>query len=177
MTSYPDWAFFPRHLAPPTWIEEFNLSVTASQSLIESTLHERFDSDEVLHVLRDALVAQGWLIEAGKKSVDKIFRPVLYGDRGKTKVNYEIDGWHPVFKAVLEIESGRGWQGNAFYRDLVRTSLVQDADYLIIGLRQSYSYGNVKNQNDYQKALDQLDAVYTSGRLQLPFKGILLFGW
>ncbi len=150
MTSYPDWAFFPRHLAPPPWIEEFNFSVKASQSLIESILHERFDSDEVLQVLRDSLVEQGWLIEAGKKAADKIFRPVLYGERGKTKVNYEIDGWHPEHKAVLEIESGRGWQG---------------------------SYGNVKNQNDYQKALDQLDAVYTSGRLQLPFKGVLLFGW
>jgi uncharacterized protein YndB with AHSA1/START domain len=55
--------------------------------------------------------------EAGKKAADKILRPVLYGDRGKTKVNYEIDGWHPDHKAVLEIESGRGWQGNAFYRD------------------------------------------------------------
>jgi hypothetical protein len=150
VTSYPDWAFFPRHLAPPPWIEEFNFSVKASQSLIESILHERFDSDEVLQVLRDSLVEQGWLIEAGKKAADKIFRPVLYGERGKTKVNYEIDGWHPEHKAVLEIESGRGWQG---------------------------SYGNVKNQNDYQKALDQLDAVYTSGRLQLPFKGVLLFGW
>ena len=53
----------------------------ASQSLIESSLHERFDSDEVLQVLRDSLVEQGWLIEAGKKAADKIFRPVLYGDR------------------------------------------------------------------------------------------------
>ena len=92
-------------------------------------------------------------------------------------VNYEIDGWHPDHKAVLEIESGRGWQGNAFYRDLVRTSLVQDAEYLVIGLRLSYSYGLVKNQNDYQKALDQMDAIFASGRLQLPFKGVLIFGW
>jgi hypothetical protein len=59
VNSYPDWAFFPRHLAPPDWIDEFNDSVKASQSLIESSLHERFDSDEVLQVLRDALVMQG----------------------------------------------------------------------------------------------------------------------
>lgn len=177
MGSYPDWAFFPRHLSPPLWISEFNETIKQSRSLIESSLHERFDSDEVLHVLRTPLVEQGWLIEAGKKAADKISRPVLYGDRGVTKVNYEIDGWHPDHKAVLEIESGRGWQGNAFYRDLVRTSLVQDADYLVIGLRISYSYASVKNQNDFQKALDQLDAVYASGRLQLPFKGVLLFGW
>ena len=177
MNEYPNWAFFPRHLSTPPWISEFTESVQDSRSLIESSLHERFESDEVLQVLRDSLLQQGWLIEGGKKAADKIFRPVLYGDRGKTKVNYEIDGWHPEYKAVLEIESGRGWQGNAFYRDLIRTSLVQDAEYLIIGMRLSYSYGKVKNQNDFQKALDQLDALYTSGRLQLPFKGVLLFGW
>jgi hypothetical protein len=67
--------------------------------------------------------------------------------------------------------------GNAFYRDLIRTSIIQDADYLILGMRLSYSYGNVKNQNDYAKAKEQLDAIYASGRLTLPFKGILLFGW
>jgi hypothetical protein len=44
-------------------------------------------------------------------------------------------------------------------------------------MRLSYSYGNVKNQNDYAKAKEQLDAIYASGRLTLPFKGILLFGW
>lgn len=177
MTTYPDWAFFPRHLAPPSWIKEFNRAVNASQTLIESFTHERLDSNDVLQILRAELIKQGWLIEAGKKMEDKISRPVLYGDRGETKVNYEIDGWHPEHKAVLEIESGRGWQGNAFYRDLIRTSLVQDAKFLIIGLRLSYSYARVKNQNDYQKALDQLDAIYTSGRLLLPFKGVLLFGW
>ena len=177
MGSYPDWAFFPRHLAPPSWISEFNETVRQSRSLIESGLHERFDSDEVLQVLRGPLVEQGWLVEAGKKAIDKISRPVLYGDRGVTKVNYEIDGWHPDHKAVLEIESGRGWQGNAFYRDLIRTSLVQDAEYLVIGMRLSYSYASVKNQNDYQKALDQMDAIFASGRLQLPFKGVLIFGW
>ena len=117
------------------------------------------------------------MIEAGKKAADKISRPVLFGDRGITKVNYEIDGWHPDYKAVLEIESGRGWQGNAFYRDLIRTSLVQDAEYLVIGMRLSYSYASVKNQNDYQKALAQMDAIFASGRLKLPFSGVLIFGW
>ena len=177
MTQYPDWAFFPRHSATPEWVLEFNDSVRKSRSLIESALHERFDSDQVLGVLREPLVNHGWLIEAGKKAADKISRPVLYGDRGITKVNYEIDGWHPMHKAVLEIESGRGWQGNAFYRDLVRTSLVQEAEYLVIGLRLSYSYASVKHQNDYQKALDQMDAIFASGRLQLPFKGVHIFGW
>ena len=177
MSNYPDWAFFPRHATTPSWVSEFIGVVKAARSKIDSSLFERFDSDQVLQQLRDDLVVTGWEIESGKRAADKISRPVLFGDQGTPKVNYEIDGWHSGHKAVLEVESGRGWQGNAFYRDLVRTSLVQDADYLVIGMRQSYSYAKVRDQNDYLKSKDQLDAVYASGRLQFPFKGILLFGW
>ena len=78
---------------------------------------------------------------------------------------------------MLEIESGRGWQGSAFFRDLVRTSLIHGARYLVIGLRLSYTYGTVTSQNDFEKGRDQLDALYASGRLVLPFDGVLLFGW
>ena len=158
-------------------MSEFIEVISYSQSEIESYLHQKLDSDQVLAAVRTKLVNAGWQIEAGKKDVDKIFRPVLFGDGGISKVNYEIDGWHPEHKVVLEIESGRGWQGNAFFRDLIRSSLIQGADYLAVGLRSSYSYANVKNQNDFVKARDQMDAIFASGRLQLPFEGILVFGW
>jgi hypothetical protein len=177
MTTYPDWSYFPRRTEAPTWVNEFIGVVASSRSEIESFLHRKLESDEVLAAVRSKLVDQGWEIETGKKDVDKIFRPVLFGDGGVSKVNYEIDGWHPLHKVVLEIESGRGWQGNAFFRDLIRTSLIQGADYPAVGLRTSYSYAKVKNQNDYVKARDQMDAIFASGRLQLPFEGILVFGW
>lgn len=140
-------------------------------------MHKKLDSDEVLEAVRANLVEIGWEIEAGKKDADKIFRPVLFVDGGISKVNYEIDGWHPEHKVVLQIESGRGWQGSAFFRDLIRASLIQGADYLAVGLRTSYSYAGVKTQNDFIKARDQMDAIFSSGRLQLPFEGILIFGW
>ena len=175
--SYPEWSLFPRHLSAPSWIDDFVQIVQKNQSIINSYEHNKFDSDEVLKALEPDLESNGWQVETGKKDKQKIFRPVLYGDSGKTRVSYEIDGWNPEYKIVLEIESGRGWQGNAFYRDLIRTSIIQDVDFLILGMRLSYSYGNVKNQNDYLKAREQLDAVYASGRLSLPFKGILVFGW
>jgi hypothetical protein len=175
--NYPEWCLFPRHLAAPNWVDEFVSMVQKNQKIINSEEHNKFDSDEVLKALEKDLESIGWEIETGKKDIQKIFRPVLYGDKGKTRVSYEIDGWHSEHKIVLEIESGRGWMGNAFYRDLIRTSIIQDADYLILGMRLSYSYGKVKNQNDYAKAKEQLDAIYSSGRLTLPFKGILLFGW
>jgi hypothetical protein len=164
--DYPEWSLFPRHLSSPVWVEEFIQIVQKNQPEINSYEHNKFESDAVLKALEPDLESKGWQVETGKKDKQKIFRPVLYGDGGKTRVSYEIDGWNPEHKI-----------GNAFYRDLIRTSIIQDADFLILGMRLSYSYGNVKNQNDYLKAKEQLDAVYASGRLSLPFKGILIFGW
>ncbi len=78
---------------------------------------------------------------------------------------------------MLEIESGRGIMGNAFYRDLIRGSLIQGARYLVIGLRNSYKYGKTGDGDDFAKGREQLDAIYASGRMTLPFDGVLLFGW
>jgi hypothetical protein len=116
-------------------------------------------------------------VEKSRRGVDRLARPVLFGDNGAVRVNYEIDGWHLGERVVLEVESGRGWQGNAFYRDIVRMSLIHDARFGAVGMRSSYSFGGGEPQNDFAKARDQLDAVYASGRLMLPFEGMLLFGW
>lgn len=175
--DYPDWSFFPRSGSAPQWVVEFTDAVRRNEKSIASPSHNRFESDQVLEALRLDLEKLGWLIETGKKASQKIHRPVLFGDRNQAKVKYEIDGWHELYGAVLEIESGRGWQGSAFFRDLVRTSLIHGARYLVIGLRLSYTYGTVTSQNDFEKGRDQLDALYASGRLVLPFDGVLLFGW
>ncbi|MCF6746553.1 hypothetical protein E9529_20195 [Blastococcus sp. KM273128] len=94
------------------------------------------------------------------------------------RVKQEIDGWHPEERVVLEIESARAVQGNAIYRDLVRASLITDADYLALGVRSRYQYGTRNTaQNDFAYTRDALDSIYASGRLGLPFRGILVFGW
>ena len=75
-----------------------------------------------------ALITLGSEIEAGKAASGKIRRPVLFGENGVPPAAYVVDGFHPDLKIVLEIEAGRGAAGNADYRDLVRTSLIVDAD-------------------------------------------------
>ena len=158
------------------WILETIEAIDSQKSQIESKLHDKLDSDEVLEHIRIPLENLGWEIERGKTKAQKIERPVLHGDNGTPRVKYEIDGWHNSHKAVMEVESGRGWQGNAVYRDLIRASIMQEVDYLLLGVRQQYKYANV-TQNDFEKTREQLEAIYASGRLQLPFKGILVFGW
>jgi len=176
--TYPAWAYFPRQTAPPAWVSAVLEVIRANQTAIDSASHRTLESDRVVTALRDDLVEHGWEVEAGKRTVDKIRRPVLFGDNGQIRVKQEIDGWHPELQALLEIESGRGVQGNAVYRDLVRASLVVDASYLVLGVRSRYQYGTRGTvQNDFAFTRDLLDSVYASGRLQLPFIGILLFGW
>ena len=176
--EYPEWAFFPRQVPSPEWVPAFLGVVRQRRSEIDSATHKRLKSDDVVAALRDPLLQDGWLIEGGKRTADKIHRPVLFGDNGVVRVKQELDGWHPDLKIVMEIESGRGVQGNAIYRDLVRASLVTDVDYLVLGVRKRYEYGERPTvQDDFATTRDMLDSVYASGRLILPFKGVLVFGW
>lgn len=81
---------------------------------------------------------------------------------------------------TVEIEAGRGARGNAVYRDLVRASLIVDARFLVLGVMNEYrhqSAGKPIVVKSYRDARDQLDAVYASQRLRLPFEGVLLFGY
>lgn len=117
-------------------------------------------------------------MEEGKQAAQKIHRPVLFGDNGEVRVKQEIDGWHPELGIVMELESGRAWMGNAVYRDLVRASLIADARFLVVGVRQFYEYGkNDVSRNDFVSTRDLLDSIYASGRLRLPFDGVLVVGW
>jgi hypothetical protein len=134
----------------------------------------------VLAKLRPGLVALGYEVEAGKKAEQKIRRPVLFGEQGIERVAYEVDAVHDELGIVVEVEAGRGARGNAAYRDLVRTSLIVGADYLVLGLMVGYRHksgGKDVVVSSYREVKDQLEAIYASGRLGLPFKGILLFGY
>ena len=95
-------------------------------------------------------------------------------------VRYEVDAWLENPGVIIEIEAGRAVMGNAFYRDLVRTSLIVNANYLAIAVMLNYEYRSGSRQvssHDYDIAHDQLDAMYSSGRLKLPFEGVLIIGY
>jgi hypothetical protein len=178
--DYPSWSYFPLQSPPPDWVRQFVSVVRASESEIRSDLVDGLTSDAVLAKLRPGLVALGYEVEAGKKAEQKIRRPVLFGEQGIERVAYEVDAVHDELGIVVEVEAGRGARGNAAYRDLVRTSLIVGADYLVLGLMVGYRHksgGKDVVVSSYREVKDQLEAIYASGRLGLPFKGILLFGY
>lgn len=122
----------------------------------------------------------GYEVESGKHRAEKIRRPVLFGDQGGERVAYEVDAVHDDLGVVVEVEAGRGARGNAIYRDLIRASLIGGAKYLALGVMLEYRHrqaGRPIAVESYRDAKDQLDAIYASGRLRLPFEGVLLFGY
>ena len=180
MDSYPNWFWYPSTDTPPEWVSQIVDVFQHSQSAIDSNEIQGLKSDGVLGEVAEGLVELGFEVETGKQKKEKILRPVLFGGQGIPRVTYEVDGVHDELGIVLEIEAGRGWMGNAFYRDLIRTSLIVGAEYLVLAMMNEYRYkaGNKETTNrSYDQARDQLDAIYASGRLQLPFKGILLIGY
>jgi hypothetical protein len=178
--TYPRWTYFPAESRPPDWVHPFISVVAAARSDIDTMTVDGLSSDDVLACLRPGLVSLGYDIEAGKAKADKILRPVLFGDEGKELVRYEVDGVHDDLGIIIEVEAGRGAQSNAVYRDLIRTSLIVGARFLIIGVMQEYrslNKGNVSRVHSYEDSLAQLRAIYASRRLALPFEGVLLFGY
>ena len=66
------------------------------------------------------------------------------------------------------------------YRDLVRASLIVGAKFLALGVMQEYHYksgGREMVTHSYRDSKALIDALYASGRLKLPFDGVLLFGY
>lgn len=175
--DYPKWTYFPMSAVPPPWVVEFVAIVDSARAEIDSSKHDGLTSDGVLAALRPGLVKLGYEVESSKRRDDKIRRPVLFGDQGVERVAYEIDGIHDELGVLVEIEAGRGAMSNAIYRDLIRTSLIVGANYLALGVMLEYRYSTSGVTQSYRDTKSLLDAIYASGRLRLPFEGVLLFGY
>jgi len=172
--------YYPTPSRPPAWVHDFIDAVREVSGAIDSRAAGGLSSNDVLATLRPGLVALGYAVESGKQASGKIRRPVLFGEHGIERVSYEIDAVHDELGVLVEIEAGRGADGNAVYRDLVRASLIVDARFFVLAVLQQYRRMSAGRQiivSSYRDAKNQLDAIYASGRLALPFEGVLLVGY
>jgi hypothetical protein len=178
---YPSWNYFPRNVRPPEWVEPFIAEVRAAELRI-STVEQKtgLHSDDVLQDLAPGLKRLGYTVESGRRAANRIRRPVLFGANGHAEVSYEIDAFHDDHGIVVEVEAGRAASNNATYRDIIRASLILDAQYLVLLLPVAYRFNN-RNQAAsipaYRHCLDLLSALYASQRLPLPLHGVLLVGY
>ena len=120
MGSTIRFSTFPRTEPPPGFVKDLVAVFTRHEEEISTqTNYKGLKSDDVLALLSPDLREIGFQVEASKKKVDKLQRPVFFGDNGTPTLQYEIDAYHQEWKCGLEVEAGRGWMGNAVYRDLI----------------------------------------------------------
>ncbi|MDD9867914.1 MAG: hypothetical protein OXU73_01110 [Candidatus Campbellbacteria bacterium] len=137
-----------------------------------SSNNKDLKSNEVLKVLSKDLESLGYRVERGKKSEEKIVVPVLYGRNNNPEKSFHADAINFSKKIVMEIEAGRALTNNQFLKDIFQACVMQDVDFLILGVRNFY-----RNQKDFEEIKKFLDTLYSSSRLDLPLKGILLVGY
>jgi hypothetical protein len=179
--AYPQWCCFPRNVRPPNWAVSFVEIVESAEPKISTvTSKTGLSSNAVLSELRPGLLALGYEVESGKTRATTIRRPVLFGENGRAEVNYEIDAFQDELGVAVEVEAGRGAANNADYRDIVRTSLILDARNLALLMPVRYRFTSGRREYAtaaYERTRNQLEAIYASQRLRLPFDGVLLIGY
>lgn len=164
---------FPRTEPPAAFVSPVVAAFAASQGIICTTaLQKGLTSDGVLQVVGPRLAALGFEVETSKQKSGKIERPVFYGENGRPTLNYQIDAYHPEWRCGLEIEAGRGWMGNAVYRDLIQALVMVQVDHLVLAVANSYKYqtgGKQVTSRDYDNTVAVADALYGHTRMTLPY--------
>lgn len=165
---------YPRTEPPPAFVGEVVTVFRDHEGDIRTKGNaDGLRSNQVLATLREDLKGLGFDVEQGKKKENKIKRPVFFGENGSPEVRYEVDAFHPEWRCGLEVEAGRGWMGNAVYRDLILASVMVDVDHFILAVANEYSYKSgdrLANSYDYQKATNLAETIYTHTRLSLPYR-------
>ncbi|VWD33714.1 hypothetical protein BLA50215_04864 [Burkholderia lata] len=170
-----NWAYFPRSdKATPLALAVVN-AFNASHVDISSAEHT-LPSDGVLARVAPHLAKLGFAVETGKKTVEKIRVPVLYGNNGRVSKAFEADAHHVDGKFIVEVEAGRAVVNNQFLKDLFQACMMDDVDYLAIAVRNAYVAAGVKNP-DFDRVITFFETLYASNRMRLPLRGILVIGY
>ena len=94
-------------------------------------------------------------------------------------MQYEIDAYHRDWRCGLEVEAGRGWMGNAVYRDLIQAAVMVGVEHLCLAVCNIYRYksgGKPAASRDYENTRQVAEAIYGHSRLSLPYN-LVLFGY
>ena len=166
-----NWCYYPKNLRADkiscAVVEVFS-RVAEKIDSENNTLH----SNEVLAVVSSGLFEVGFQVETGKAAQQKIHVPVLFGKNGTNALSFEADAFYPEERYVIEVEAGRAVVNNQFLKDFFEACCMYDADYLCIAVRNVY-----KGKNDFEKVCTFFDALYSSGRMSVPLKGVLIIGY
>ena len=166
-----NWQYYPKSDAASTELEAVVDIFVDYQASIDS---QKFDlsSNDVLAVLTPGLLALGFEVETGKKQIEKVRVPVLFGRHGDPELTFEADAAKLESHIVLEVEAGRGVTNYQFLKDLFEACMMRNVHFAAIAVRNVY-----RRRKDFEVVTRFFDTLYASGRLQLPLQGVLVIGY
>lgn len=165
------WQFFPKSEDAPSLLRQVIRCFEEVDSEISSENHN-WPSNKVLGIVRPHLEQNGFKVETGVKTAQKIKVPVLFGLDGKPEKSFMVDAYQEDFRVVLEIEAGRAVTNYQFLKDFFEACVMYNVDYLVLAVRRIY-----RKSKDFQRVLTFFDALYASGRISVPLKGVLVIGY
>ena len=166
-----NWIYYPRSHEPAEIIRGV-VDVFQNRGEELQAASRELTSDGILAIVRPGLEEIGFQVEKGKKAQDKVHVPVLFGRNGSLEKYFEADAWNREEKVVVEVEAGRGYLNNQFLKDLFQACMMHDVEYCAIAVRNLYV-----TSRDYEKVVAFFETLYTSRRLTLPLKGVLVIGY
>jgi len=167
-----NWQYYPKSYEITGVLIDIIKVFQKNNKSIDSSNHT-LSSNEVLSIIRNDLISLGFNVEGGRKVIDKIRVPVLFGRNGKPEKSFDADAHNDEQNIVLEVEAGRGYTNNQFLKDLFQACVMINIEFLVIAVRNIYRDKN----KDFEMVAMFFDTLYASNRFVLPLKGILLIGY
>ncbi len=165
------WMYYPKSSQASDLVRDVVKAFESTEETIDSAKNN-LDSNGVLAQVAQSLRSLGFIVESGKAKADKISVPVLFGLNGRPEKSFETDAYHPTEGFVVEVEAGRGVVNNQFLKDLFQACMMHDVFYLAIAVRNNY-----RGINDFDKVCRFMDTLFSSRRLTLPLRGIVIIGY
>jgi len=166
------YQFFPRTAQPEDALLNVYNCFEDVEDIINSTKQSE-ESNWVLSKVSAGLEDLEFRVEKSKKDSDKIIVPVLFGKNGSIDKRFDADALSGDGRIVVEVEAGRAYTNNQFLKDIFQASVMQGVEYLVLAVRETYR----DKQKDFDQIYKFIDTLYSSERLKLPLKGILLVGY
>lgn len=170
-----NWLYFPNTQRPPARM--MSIVEVFSNHLDEiASPQNRLTSNDVLAMVASDLESAGFLVERGKKKSELLEMPVLFKEQGKIEKAFWADAFNPDEGIVVEVEAGRATVNYQFLKDFFEASMMLDANYLCIAVRNIYESSGTQSK-DFEKVVTFFKTLYASGRITTPLKGIMIIGY
>jgi hypothetical protein len=121
---------------------------------------------EVVDIVRPDLQAAEWRLSQGQRSTAGIAIPRAPAGR------IRAEGYQPHERAVLWVETGRSWTNNAFLAHAIEAAMCPSLMHVAIAVRHTYN-----DQPAFDRCAEFLEAMFESGRLEMPYESLLLIGF